>query len=396
MQSGEIRTDKINNPRFQSIVDIIGSYFTDIYFNSIHKTATKNVTAESSVTDEYRNSTDRFIQGVKTDERHYRSVITSLHRYFSEETKFSSISFVSFVDIIIEQFVPIEYYQLLVTQDKDEMLSSIVCDLVSNLGVFVTTHSSLKRIIDEHDTGAAVTINMIKEHAKQTMTAKKDNIRNEFLKRKGQCQEMIPASVAESLRAEITMLDKQRSVDKDEIEFLNREVVKLNSILQTQREKETKYRKFIGVMHEQRNNLIANFQNKSVEEFATPVLDQMITAELAPRYVDTATSIEKRPEVIKLKQPEQTASSERSASDRTASDRTASERTASNRTASEQIVPERPVSKQTAPERPVSFVTDIDQTLSILKNSITDSAIGIDSDEEDEGGQITLYDRVSR
>jgi hypothetical protein len=265
--------------RFQSIINIISSYFTDLYFNLLHRHAVMSVGPESSITDEYRSAVSRFIQGLKTDSKHYRAAVTKLHQYFTQQTSFTSTSFTDFVNLIIEQFVPPEYYTLLTSGDKDELLSSIVCDVASHVGVYVTIPEMLRKIIDEHDKNVPVTVKMIEEHGCSTLIVKRDTVANGFLRKSSQTQEYVPVHVVEALREELAASEKERARDRNEYLKTNMELTRLNGIVHEMRVKEQKYQRFIQVLNEQRRNLIS-LSSRPAATFETPVLDQVVEMEM--------------------------------------------------------------------------------------------------------------------
>lgn len=151
--------------RLISILEVVGSHFVDIYFNHVYNSSQTKLKAGGSLTDEYTRQIRAYITGVKTDEQLYRTVIQGLHRYFQNATRFSALSFTDFVERIVSQFIPPEYYGQFKTQEKDETLGSIVADLVSGLGVYISSSDMLRRVIDEHNLNTNVTIRMLQDQA---------------------------------------------------------------------------------------------------------------------------------------------------------------------------------------------------------------------------------------
>jgi hypothetical protein len=193
-----------------SMFEVLGSHFVDIYFN--HVWASARARPQKSITDEYERQVQAFIIGVKTDKASYREVVAALHQYFRAMTRYSTMSFAGFVDQIVAQVIPADYLELLRAAEKDEALGSIVVDLVSSLGAYVTTPEMLRRIIDEHDVQPAVTIRMIQDQSVTILLAKRGEIHNKFLRRVGQAKETVPIDVVEGLKKAVRQLVREKAV----------------------------------------------------------------------------------------------------------------------------------------------------------------------------------------
>jgi hypothetical protein len=137
------------DPTLISILEVLGSYFVDVFYNHLYN-STKLRKGERSITDAYRGQVQAYILAIQNDNQLYRTTVVTLHTYFRNTTSFATISFNSFVDKVVGQFVPKEYLDLYETEERDEVLSSIICDLVASLGAYAISSDMLTRIIDNH------------------------------------------------------------------------------------------------------------------------------------------------------------------------------------------------------------------------------------------------------
>ena len=95
-----------------SVLEILGSHYVDIYYNHIWSSARTGLKAGGSIADEYARQVKAYIVGIKTDPESYRSIVGHLHVYFRTITRYTTLSFADFVDRVVSQFLPPEYYAL--------------------------------------------------------------------------------------------------------------------------------------------------------------------------------------------------------------------------------------------------------------------------------------------
>jgi len=197
--------------RVNSIFEILGAYFCDTFFNHIYRSAHLNTKNNSSLTDEYMRRVHAYVIGVKTDKECYSEVVQGIHSYFIGTTRFTTMSFNDFVDNVIKVCVPADYFTQFTQQDKDELLSSIICDLVSNIAIYTTQPDILRKIIDEHKTKAEVTVRMIQDSIISFLTTKRTTIHNKFLQKIGQSREFVSIDTIKDMEKVIKRLVKEKS-----------------------------------------------------------------------------------------------------------------------------------------------------------------------------------------
>jgi hypothetical protein len=197
--------------RVNSIFEILGAYFCDTFFNHIYRSAHLNTKNNSSLTDEYMRRVHAYVIGVKTDKECYSEVVQGIHSYFIGTTRFTTMSFNDFVDNVIKVCVPADYFTQFTQQDKDELLSSIICDLVSNIAIYTTQPDILRKIIDEHKTKAEITVRMIQDSIISFLTTKRTTIHNKFLQKIGQSREFVSIDTIKDMEKVIKRLVKEKS-----------------------------------------------------------------------------------------------------------------------------------------------------------------------------------------
>jgi hypothetical protein len=194
-----------------SILEILSAHFVDIYYNHIYISAQTQQPPEGSLTDEYVRQIRAYVLGVKSDKYNYQDVVKHLHKYFQSMTRFKTLTFTDFVERIVHNFVPPEYYDLYKTEEKDEILGGIVTDLISELGVFVTTPAMLRRVIDQHNQMYKVSIRILQDRGIWILLNKREEIRNLFLRRVGQTKDSVSQDVVENIKKVVRQLAKDKT-----------------------------------------------------------------------------------------------------------------------------------------------------------------------------------------
>ena len=199
------------DPKVVSVFEIVGSYFVDTVFNHVYHSSNSSVTGATSLTDEYVRQVQAYCIGVKTDSRCYSDVVQGVHTYFVNSTRFTTMSFAEFVDRIVGVCIPEMYFRQFSPQDKDEMLSSIMCDLISNLAAFATRPEMLRRIIDGHAVAPEVTVRMLQDAAVKSLLTKRSELHNKFLMKVSQARDYVSMDTVEEMKRALRRLVKEKA-----------------------------------------------------------------------------------------------------------------------------------------------------------------------------------------
>jgi len=235
-----------------SVLEILGSHYVDIYYNHIWSSARSGLKSGGSIADEYVRQVKAYIVGVKTDPDSYRAIVGHLHVYFRTSTRYTSLSFADFVDRVVSQFLPPEYYALVKAPQKDAALETIVVDLVAALGAYVTTPELLRKIVDEHDRRPELTIRLIQDQGVTILLAKRGEIHNKFLRRMGQAKENVSMDVVEDLKTALRKQVKEKVKLKGALGETEERAMELEDELEAGKKREAKFRKLIRLLNEER------------------------------------------------------------------------------------------------------------------------------------------------
>ena len=237
-----------HDARLRSILEILGSYFVDVYYNHIYISA-KN--ADKNLTEDYVRQVKAFIRGVKTDQKAYSSVIQNLHKYSQRVTRRETMSFAEFVDRVVSCFVPEEYFNKFTSTQKDEVLGNIVTDLVATLGAHCVEPDALRRVIDNHDVSPMASINLFKDQARDVLQTKRAMIIHSFVSEVAEVKNQVPREVAVALKDRIRKLEK----DAAALGLRSRNIKEQNAALaaacKEHSRKEKKYRQLISLLFAQ-------------------------------------------------------------------------------------------------------------------------------------------------
>lgn len=238
----------VHNQKMISVFEVIGSYFVDTLFNHTYINAKANLRGDSSLTDEYVRCTQAYMMGIKNDQKCYSAVVADIHTYFTKMTSYSTLSFGNFVDRVVSLCIPEEYFSDFDNTSKDQILSSVLCDLVSNLVAFTTRPDMLRRIIDAHTVTPSVTIRMMQDAAVNILVTKRSELHNKFLIKKGQARETVSMDVVEGMKEALRKLAKEKSVIMAKINKLESDNGQLKDDLHDTRTKLAKALQIIKLM----------------------------------------------------------------------------------------------------------------------------------------------------
>ncbi|NBQ43903.1 MAG: hypothetical protein EBU23_15925, partial [Mycobacteriaceae bacterium] len=199
------------DPKVISVFEIVASFFVDCFFNHVWHSAKTSVAGGSSLTDEYVRRIQAFVSGTKNDSRCYSEVVQGVHHYFTNTTRFTTLSFAEFVDKVVGVCAPAEYFRQFTSADKDELLGSVICDLVANLAATVTRPEMLRRVIDDHARAPEVTVRMLQDAAVGALVAKRGALHNKFLHKMGQARDSVPLDVVEDMKKALRRLVREKA-----------------------------------------------------------------------------------------------------------------------------------------------------------------------------------------
>jgi cell division protein FtsB len=251
---------KMSGEKFQSqdrtvvsVFEIVGSHFTSDLFNHVYNSARLKQSNGSSLTDEYRRQVNSFMLGIKNDKECYGSTISMVHKYFISMTRYQTLTFSGFVDRLVSTCIPEKYFAKMSTTDKDTILSGIICGLISDLAVYVTSADMLHRIIDKHDAEAGVTTRMIQDAAITSLLSKRSEYHNKFLGREGQVRDHVSPTIVVEMKKALRRLVKEKHAIAGELEESRELIDKYKKELKDYKKREEKMKKLIKLLHQGRD-----------------------------------------------------------------------------------------------------------------------------------------------
>lgn len=238
------------DPKVISVFEIVASYFVDCFFNHVWHNARTSLSGGTSLTDEYVRRIQAFVTGTKNDPRCYSEVVQGVHAYFTNTTRFTTLSFAEFVDKIVSVCVPAEYFRQFTSADKDELLGSVLCDLIANLAAAVTKPDTLKRVIDEHTKTPELTVRILQDVAVGALVAKRAALHNKFLHKMGQARDSVSMDVVEDMKKALRRLVREKAEAEARAATAEEKNAQLREDLRDLRARETKLRQLVELMRQ--------------------------------------------------------------------------------------------------------------------------------------------------
>lgn len=147
------------NARTMMVFDIVGSFFVDCWYNTLYIKAFEIVKSSRgrTITDTYRYNITQYIRGINSDRQYVLKVIKMLHSYYQAAIGVNFISISEFVDKVLNEFIPDEYFKDFDTSNKDTIFHEIIVTTVVEFGKSILNKPVLERVIDDHENRDNVT-----------------------------------------------------------------------------------------------------------------------------------------------------------------------------------------------------------------------------------------------
>lgn len=253
------------DPKNLYLYEILGSYFTDVLFNHIYLNTKMKLGKKDSIIDEFSKRLQLYVMGIKNDKKCYISVFQGLHKFYNTVLHRSTTE-QEFINTILFAFLPPDFMKELNTSQTIEIISNIICELVSNLVVYASSPNIMSLIINQHVEKAGETIKLLQDYSIHVLINKKIQILNKIMKETGQVQDerSPPIEVINNMKQIIKdlLMEKNQLID----ELHNKEQC-VNELI----ENEKKLKKLILLLNIQTNiykkhSKENNMQNEFIEE----------------------------------------------------------------------------------------------------------------------------------
>lgn len=206
--------------RTVQVIEIIGAYFTDIFYNHLYvKAVERSRECDKSVTDLYKSNISAYMFGIKKPER-CKQVIMSLHEYYRTVTKFASVTLKDFEDTVLSQFIPAEYYGDFNEKQKDAALANIVSRTSTDFGNYILRPENIRRFVDGHSN--KVNVAQLQDSIFDILIFQRDEYYAGFSRKQNQRGEKVDVAVLEKLKAALVEETKRRcSAEEDRDRAIN-------------------------------------------------------------------------------------------------------------------------------------------------------------------------------
>jgi regulator of replication initiation timing len=140
------------NGKTLSTINVISSWVVNTFYNYLHQQAIHIHTSgrASSITDAYKFIVRQYLDSFN-DSEGYRRNLTALHKYYMDNTRYSSIPFDEWVKDILQQFVPTDYFSIMSNSQQDATLRGIIVNAVTQFSSDVVCTQILDTLITNHD-----------------------------------------------------------------------------------------------------------------------------------------------------------------------------------------------------------------------------------------------------
>lgn len=135
-----------------SKLDIISSFYIDIFINKLYEKAITIKTDNSSIaslTEAYRVAISTYIQFSKKAE-YYKVFIQGISYYTSISTKYQNMNYKETIDFYCKELIPHSYYKSVSEQQKNNMLNMVITNCLAIFAEKIMTNYIVK-IIDFHE-----------------------------------------------------------------------------------------------------------------------------------------------------------------------------------------------------------------------------------------------------
>lgn len=215
MNNNDHLFDRSNyNSKTLTIYEIIGAYFTDVYYNYLYNEAVKfkNSGKTKSITEGYRHSTFSFLSCIdfrmkatyKAEK--YMQLLKLITEYFILWTNFNTLTTSECIDKIVCEFVPDDYIKQLNKQQKANILRNILIESLAEFTKAINTEY-INLIIDSH--GSEDTVQVLKERFVDILILQRDGMYRKFLSSEVNKQEKVERVYVDRMKDEIKLLNEK-------------------------------------------------------------------------------------------------------------------------------------------------------------------------------------------
>ena len=151
--------DRAINRRTLAVIDVISSWTVNTFYNYLHQQAVTIHTSgrSASITDGYKFIVKQYLDSFNTSEG-YRRNLMGLHKYYIDNTRYSSVPFDVWIKDILQQFVPGDYFPIMSNSQQDITLRNILVNAIQQFSSDVICTKLIDNLITNHEHASIVPI----------------------------------------------------------------------------------------------------------------------------------------------------------------------------------------------------------------------------------------------
>ncbi len=243
--------------------EVIAAYYVDIYYNHLFLEAKnmKSCGTVSKVVEGYKHALSAFLQSFD-NARLYKKSLVGLHKFFTDNGVFSSVSFTQFTSNVVREFVPQDHFACTSHQQQMTILRAVLTQANKKfIESIVTNH--LRMIVDDHNNGDNIRI--LQDLFIDFLMIERESIYQRFIVSRTKTNQKVPHisnAVFEKMQDEIKRLHKEKFE-------IGRTTLQLKQIILNKENKIKELLARIDDLNDTINELQANFEAK-VSNPATP------------------------------------------------------------------------------------------------------------------------------
>lgn len=230
-----VRDDSKYTAETLSVWSIISAHFVDFTYNELYVKAVEEYESgrdgTSSLTDSYRKIILSYARAIDQPV-FYTRIVQRMHEYYQNVTSYKSSIFGDFQDMILRQFIPLEFYSSFTRSDKDKYFLNIIKRTINDISRIILDDT--RRVIDTRADGKyEAAIEYIQQRSIDSLAETRETFYDSFAQQLTNNRESVPRGEVEAMRKrhriESKKLNDLTAVMKNDIETLSMQVDQLTS-----------------------------------------------------------------------------------------------------------------------------------------------------------------------
>jgi hypothetical protein len=256
MSSTDTRTI---NTRTLATINVVSAWVVNTFYNYLHQQAVNLHTTGrvASITDGYKFIVRQYLDSFSESDGYKRNLL-GLHKYYIDNTRYSSIPFDTWIKDILSQFVPADYFPIMSNAQQDMTLRSILLNAITQFSRDVICTPTLNTLITDHSHPSLVPI--MKKNMQSALLFERQKLFQAIFKSSTGGSSSKPMDM---MRSELTKLVEENVLLKHK----NKKAVdSLKAALTKMKQRDVT----IGKLQERISHLEKSLKNKSADPPALP------------------------------------------------------------------------------------------------------------------------------